>query len=157
MSAILLRGPFHKQFFARYSNSIKILPCCNSITGHHITTKFCTCYNITAVLWYSKFYNNRFVRIKGRSKRNFHWNWIVMESRQWNGPLASSDYYCAKNLVLLQLPRDIPRLSRPYVRRRSRPVQSVTPACDNWVQCDRCNKWRRLPPYHRPDYLPDMW
>lgn len=38
------------------------------------------------------------------------------------------------------------------------PVTS-TPAVfeDNWVQCDRCQKWRLLPAGTNPDHLPEKW
>ncbi|KAK9003258.1 hypothetical protein V6N11_060822 [Hibiscus sabdariffa] len=28
---------------------------------------------------------------------------------------------------------------------------------ENWVQCDRCHKWRLLPFYTRPEQLPEKW
>ena len=46
----LIRGPFHQGFFACNSNLMETSPYGSSITGHQITTKFCTCHNSTAVV-----------------------------------------------------------------------------------------------------------
>ena len=44
-----------------------------------IATKFCTCYDSTAVVLCEKFGSDHFVRIEARSKQNCHRIWITME------------------------------------------------------------------------------
>ena len=76
-----IRGPFHLRFFARNSNSMETSPCCNSVAGHQIATKFCTCHDSTAVVPCTKFCSDHCIRIEMTVKRNFHRIWIVMETR----------------------------------------------------------------------------
>lgn len=49
------------------------------------------------------------------------------------------------------------RRGRP--RRTSVPVKESSAEAENleWVQCEKCNKWRKLPPYIASDDLPDVW
>jgi CW-type Zinc Finger len=49
-------------------------------------------------------------------------------------------------------------------RKRGRPARSQTPQKENdghdnveWVQCEKCEKWRKLPPHVSADELPDTW
>jgi hypothetical protein len=49
-------------------------------------------------------------------------------------------------------------------RKRGRPARNQTPqkeksGDDNveWVQCEKCEKWRKLPPHLSADELPDTW
>ena len=53
-------------------------PCCNSVRGVLIATKFCTCHDNTIVIPCATFYSNHFVRFWIRVKWNFHHIWIVM-------------------------------------------------------------------------------
>ena len=57
--------------FARYSNSMETLPCCNSVAGHQIATIFC---KICKILLRSC------IRLEVRVKRYFHQIWIAMEN-----------------------------------------------------------------------------
>ena len=79
MSAIFKRGPSHWWIFARNSNPIKTLPCCNSIAGYRIATNLCTCHDSTAVMACTKLCSDHYIKIKERVKRNFHKIWIAME------------------------------------------------------------------------------
>ncbi|CBZ50001.1 cw-type zinc finger domain-containing protein,related [Neospora caninum Liverpool] len=36
-------------------------------------------------------------------------------------------------------------------------AEATSAAVDNWVQCEACKKWRRLPASVDPDRLPDTW
>ena len=74
-----------------WSHFIEILPYCNSITGHQITTKFCTCHNSRVVMPGAKFCNDYLVIIWMRIKWNSHHIWIVMEKMlvKW-----ATDPYC---------------------------------------------------------------
>ena len=52
--------------FIHNSNSIKIIPCCNSVIsvlGHQIATKFCTCHDSFAVVACANFCSDHFARI----------------------------------------------------------------------------------------------
>ena len=58
---------------------METLPCCNSITCHQITTKFCTGHDSTAVVTWAKLCSDHSVRTWMRVKWNFHHFWNVME------------------------------------------------------------------------------
>jgi hypothetical protein len=56
----------------------------------------------------------------------------------------------------------------PKKKKRGRPARERTPEeiraqeqadADNveWVQCEKCDKWRKLPPHISADELPDVW
>eukprot|EP00934_Nitzschia_sp_Nitz4_P006102 Nitzschia sp. Nitz4//scaffold11_size288233//203439//207978//NITZ4_000799-RA/size288233-processed-gene-0.181-mRNA-1//1//CDS//3329534149//6092//frame0 len=49
-------------------------------------------------------------------------------------------------------------------RKRGRPARTTAPQKENedgdnveWVQCEKCEKWRKLPPHISADELPDTW
>ena len=69
---------FHKQFFHRNQNLMEKWFKCNSIVGYHITTKFCTCHDSTAVMPCAKFDNNHPTTILMRAELNSQWIWITM-------------------------------------------------------------------------------
>ena len=73
------RGLYHWQLFARNSNSMETLPCCNSIVVHQTATNFCTCHDSTAVLSCAKFCSYGWVKIKVRMNQILHWIWNVAE------------------------------------------------------------------------------
>ena len=50
---------------------------CNSIAGDHITTKFSTCHDSTAVMSGAKFCSEHFIRIWMKAKWNFPHIWIL--------------------------------------------------------------------------------
>jgi hypothetical protein len=61
-------------------------------------------------------------------------------------------------------PEDDPKPRSRGRPRRNPPKESTTPAAptddaDNleWVQCEKCDKWRKLPPHISADELPDVW
>ena len=54
-------------------------PCCNSFTGHQITTNVCTCHDSTTVVPCTKFCSDHCIGIEVRVKRNLHRIWIAME------------------------------------------------------------------------------
>ncbi|XP_054803974.1 cysteine-tryptophan domain-containing zinc finger protein 3-like isoform X3 [Prosopis cineraria] len=68
----------------------------------------------------------------------------------------SSDVYprTAANLVRCSANRH----GSDVDKRKEAPV-TATPVVfeDNWVQCDRCQKWRLLPAGTNPDHLPEKW
>ena len=70
---------FTKDFFVSNSNWMETSPCCNSNTGLQITTRFCTCYDSTAVVTCAKYCSDRFVSITVKAKWNSHRIWIAME------------------------------------------------------------------------------
>ncbi|GMJ02056.1 hypothetical protein HRI_003874800 [Hibiscus trionum] len=52
----------------------------------------------------------------------------------------------------------------PHLNDKRLASQTAAPAAtapvvieENWVQCDRCHKWRLLPFYTRPEQLPEKW
>ena len=51
------KGPFHWHFLSQYKNT-GILYCCNSMTLHEVTTKFCTWFDSTTVVLFAKFYKD---------------------------------------------------------------------------------------------------
>ena len=53
-----------------FSNSTENFFCCNSIPGNHITTKFCTYHDSTAVVACAKFCRDHLIRIWMRAKQN---------------------------------------------------------------------------------------
>ena len=93
----LNRGPFHEQFF---HNSILManLFQCNSNVGYHVTTKFCTCHNSTAVIPCAKFHSDHFTITWMRLEWTSHCIWITME-QSYNGP----QYYMPTTTVILPL------------------------------------------------------
>ena len=66
--------------FARNSNSMETLSCCNYVAGHDIAPSYCTCHDSTAVGPCTKFCSNRWVKVEVREKRNFHRTWIAIEN-----------------------------------------------------------------------------
>ena len=57
------------------------------------------------------------------------------------------------NTVFYTCISQIPRLTRPYRRRKLQPTEEA----QKWVLCDRCNKWRKLPSDVNVNLLPDKW
>ena len=83
----MFQGPIALTIFHHNSNSMEISFSCNSVAGDPLVTKFCTCYDSTAVMPCAKLCSDHFIRIWVRAKWNFHHIWIVMEtSKVWNGP-----------------------------------------------------------------------
>ena len=72
-------GPVSLTIFARNSNSMESLPCCNSVIAHQIATNFCTCHDSTAVVTCTKFCGDHCIRIEVKANRNSHRIWIAME------------------------------------------------------------------------------
>ena len=66
-------------FFSENSNSTKIPSCCNSNTGLHIVTKFCTSHDNAAVVTSAKFYSMYFLKIHMITNQNFHRIWIALK------------------------------------------------------------------------------
>ena len=96
-------GARFTNFFARNSDSMETSPYHNSIAGHPIATKFCTCHDSTAVVPCTQFCSNHCIRIEVRVKRNFHLIWIAMEKwlvkrapgyRSWGSTLLMIDCLC---------------------------------------------------------------
>ncbi|CAH1773223.1 unnamed protein product, partial [Owenia fusiformis] len=68
-----------------------------------------------------------------------------------------------------KLKRKLPKLTRSYKRRKThshhyqaghsafRQRYPILVFHSNWVQCDLCNKWRKLPPGVNTSELPDKW
>ena len=54
-------------------------------------------------------------------------------------------------------PKETATASAPTTPRPNAP--STTDEADNveWVQCEKCDKWRKLPPHISADELPDVW
>ena len=65
-----ITGPFHEHIFHRNSNSLENWFWWISILGYHITTKFCTCHDNTAVMPCSTFHSNCFIITWMRAKLN---------------------------------------------------------------------------------------
>ena len=65
--------------FHRNSNPMANWFQCNFIVGHHITTKFCTCHDSTAVMPYAKFHSDQFPTTWMRAEWHFHRICITME------------------------------------------------------------------------------
>ena len=63
--------PFHERLFHCNSNSMKNWFYHNSIVGHHITTKFCTCHDTTTVMPSAKFHSDHFTTKYLRVEWNF--------------------------------------------------------------------------------------
>ena len=76
---------------------------CNSSAGYHITTKFCTCHDSTAVMLCAKFHIGHFITIWKISGWNFHHIWITMEKTfvKWIPELKTWHLIC--NSVLQQV------------------------------------------------------
>ena len=85
------QGPISLTIFADNSNSMEILSCCNSVAGHQIATKFCTCHDSIAVMQCTKFGSDHHIRIEVRVKQSFHRIWIAMEKPLVKrGPVVTS-------------------------------------------------------------------
>ena len=80
----------------------------------------------------------------------------------------------SKNASVVDVPPVIEEEPKPRGRgrpRRNPPKEASTPSApsngappatdeaDNleWVQCEKCDKWRKLPPHISADELPDVW
>ena len=77
-----LLGPNHKRFFL---TTIQIwwkihIAVCKLVTGHQITTKFCTCHHNADALSNAKFCGDHFMKLWSRAKRICQYIWIVMET-----------------------------------------------------------------------------
>ena len=70
------RDPFQKRIFARYSDSIDILLCCNSIAGHQIATNVCRCHDNRAVVPCKKYGSHLL-------ESSWEWNEISIEFEKW--------------------------------------------------------------------------
>ena len=94
-------APFHKRFFNRYSNSMKISFCSYSCCSEVITMKFCTWHDSCAVVACAKFYSDMIpyngVTLKPIFPSNLSYDG---KSHSWNGPLIkewlSTSYLLAK-------------------------------------------------------------
>ena len=76
----VVRGPFHKQFFHRNSNSIEISICSHQSCIKEITMKYCTEYNSCAVVACVKI-NSDLIPYNGVTlKPIIHQIWIMMEN-----------------------------------------------------------------------------
>ncbi|GMI64091.1 hypothetical protein HRI_000078400 [Hibiscus trionum] len=81
-----------------------------------------------------------------------------------NGCLDKSKVKVRGRMVNNQLPRvDAPDVV-PHLDDKRLASQTAAPAAtapvvieENWVQCDRCHKWRLLPFDTRPEQLPEKW
>ena len=74
--------PVSQTIFPHNSNLMETSSC-NSITGHQITTIFCTWHDSTTVVSCAKFCGNHFLQIALRAKQSFHWIWISVEKALW--------------------------------------------------------------------------
>ena len=72
-------GPFHKRVFNRNSDSVEIWFGSNSILGHYIYRKFCTCHNSTNVVPFVTFHDNHLNTTWMGAEWNVHRIWVIME------------------------------------------------------------------------------
>ena len=79
-------GPLSRTIFPSWFKFDGNVFLCNSIVGCHVTTKFSTCHDISAVVPCVNFHNDHFITTWMRAEWNFHPNRITMENRLWNGP-----------------------------------------------------------------------
>ena len=80
---------YFNNIFLHNSNLIAISFCRNSVPGHPIATKLCTCHDSTAVVSFTQLCSNPFCRIWMRTKWNFLQIWIVMEKSLVKWALSS--------------------------------------------------------------------
>ncbi|KAL4310041.1 hypothetical protein GQ457_01G030860 [Hibiscus cannabinus] len=84
--------------------------------------------------------------------------------KEHNGYLDKSKVKFSGRLVDNQLSGVDAPDAVPHINDKRRASQTAAPAAtapvvieENWVQCDRCHKWRLLPFYTRPEQLPEKW
>ncbi|KAK8635093.1 hypothetical protein V6N13_022970 [Hibiscus sabdariffa] len=84
--------------------------------------------------------------------------------REQNGSLdkskeKSSDRTVDNQLLGVDAPDVVPHLTAKTLASKTTAVAAVAPVVieENWVQCDRCHKWRLLPFDTRPEQLPEKW
>ncbi|KAL4290579.1 hypothetical protein GQ457_14G014430 [Hibiscus cannabinus] len=84
--------------------------------------------------------------------------------REQNGSLdkskeKSSDRTVDNQLLRMDAPGVVPHLTAKTLASQTTAAAAVAPVVieENWVQCDRCHKWRLLPFDTRPEQLPEKW
>ncbi|GMI70330.1 hypothetical protein HRI_000702300 [Hibiscus trionum] len=87
--------------------------------------------------------------------------------REQNGSLdkskeISSDRTVDRQLLGVDAPGVVPHLTDKTLASQTTAAAAVAAAApvvieENWVQCDRCHKWRLLPFDTRPEQLPEKW
>ena len=82
-----IRGPFPERFFHRSSNSTEKSFCSHPSCSQMIATKSCTWHDSCAVMTCAKFDSDK-IHFNGVTlKPVFHWIWMMLENRSWNGPI----------------------------------------------------------------------
>ncbi|KAK8539346.1 hypothetical protein V6N13_104412 [Hibiscus sabdariffa] len=84
--------------------------------------------------------------------------------REQNGSLdkskeKSSDRTVDNQLLGMDAPGVVPHFTAKTLASQTTAAAAVAPVVieENWVQCDRCHKWRLLPFDTRPEQLPEKW
>ena len=71
------KDSFHQRVSPCKLNSLKTLPCCDSIISHQIAPKVYTCHNSTAIMSCAKLCSNHYIWIEMRAKK-IHQIWILI-------------------------------------------------------------------------------